>query len=249
MIASSPLEESVAVCEKLPQQPAPELVSHSQEALHSSARFVGLMTHNLRGPLANAISLLRLYQQEPATAERENYLALLETTLRQAIKQLEDLGAQVQVPTTLGNSLLEASLERVLQALSYELQLTQAQVEVDFQSASVPCRALQLDSLLYNLLSNALKYHLPGRTPQIQLRSWREGRQVILEVQDNGLGLNCAEHAAQLFQPYQTFHVHPEAQGLGLYLTRLQLSEMGAEIALHTGALNEGCCFRVTFPA
>ncbi|MGV3523287.1 MAG: sensor histidine kinase [Candidatus Sericytochromatia bacterium] len=206
------------------------------------------MTHNLRGPLANAISLLRLYQQEPTAAERENYLGLLETTLRQAITQLEELGAQVQIPPAEDSSKLADSLARVCQALAYEIQQTRACFQSDFAVASVPCRALQLDSLLYNLLSNSLKYHVPGRAPDIQLRSWQENQQVFLEVQDNGLGLDCLEHAQQLFQPYQTFHIHPQAQGLGLYLTRLQLSEIDAQIELVAGQLNGGCCFRVTFP-
>ena len=46
--------------------------------------------------------------------------------------------------------------------------------------------------MVYNLLSNALKYRHPDREPLVRVHSYFEGKYVVLEVQDNGLGMGTS---------------------------------------------------------
>ena len=76
-----------------------------------------------------------------------------------------------------------------------------------------------LCSVVFNLLSNALKYRDPNRELQVRLHSRPEGEGVVLAVQDNGLGLDAAnEH--RLFCMFQRFHGHVEDTGIGLYMVK-----------------------------
>src|SRR5690606_17164125 len=71
-------------------------------------------------------------------------------------------------------------------------------------------------SILFNLLSNAIKYRSPNRLPQVEIRSRQEGEFVVLEVEDNGLGLK-EEEIPQVFQKYSRLHTQVEGTGLGMF--------------------------------
>lgn len=78
-----------------------------------------------------------------------------------------------------------------------------------------------LRSVVYNLLSNAVKYRAPTRLPQVQLRG-----HVMLEVQDNGLGLSAAQQG-QLFGMFRRLHTHVEGSGVGLFMVKRLIENAG----------------------
>ena len=69
--------------------------------------------------------------------------------------------------------------------------------------------------MVFNLLSNALKYRDSGSLLHVPLRGRPEGRFVVLEVEDNGLGLK-ATNEQKLFGMFQRFHDHVEGSGIRL---------------------------------
>lgn len=77
-----------------------------------------------------------------------------------------------------------------------------------------------LDSILINLVSNAIKYRHPGRSPVIQIKSEFMEDYICLTLRDNGLGINLDSHKEKLFTLYSRFHNHVEGKGMGLYLVK-----------------------------
>ncbi|MEJ7663786.1 MAG: ATP-binding protein [Hymenobacter sp.] len=73
-----------------------------------------------------------------------------------------------------------------------------------------------LRSVVYNLLSNALKYRAPERPARIQVRAYPDGLHLRLSVQDNGLGINPAGQR-RLFGLFERLHTHVEGSGMGLF--------------------------------
>jgi sensor histidine kinase regulating citrate/malate metabolism len=69
---------------------------------------------------------------------------------------------------------------------------------------------------------------------------------VILKVEDNGLGIDLKRHGNKLFGLHKTFHRHPEARGVGLYLTKTQVEAMGGSIYAQS-ELGIGTTFNVKF--
>ena len=100
--------------------------------------------------------------------------------------------------------------------------------------------------MVFNLLSNALKYRAPERRPQVRLRTQLAGRYVVLEVEDNGLGLTAA-HGQKLFGMFQRFHDHVEGSGIGLYMVKKMVENAGGRIEVRS-KLNQGSTFLVYFP-
>jgi signal transduction histidine kinase len=88
-----------------------------------------------------------------------------------------------------------------------------------------------LRTILLNLLANALKYRHPGRPPQVRLRTRMAAGHPVLEVQDNGLGIDLDRHGEEMFQLFRRFH--PEAAagtGVGLFLVNRLVQAQGGHI-------------------
>jgi signal transduction histidine kinase len=73
-----------------------------------------------------------------------------------------------------------------------------------------------LESIIQNLLSNALKYSSPLRTPKFIFNPISLDK-TVLTVCDNGLGIDLKEHGKEIFGFNKVFHKHPNAKGVGLF--------------------------------
>ena len=102
-----------------------------------------------------------------------------------------------------------------------------------------------LRSLVFNLLSNALKYRAPTRPLHVHLRTWAEADHVVLEVRDNGLGLDTV-YTDRLFGMFQRFHDHVEGSGIGLYMVKKMVENAGGRITV-ASTLEVGSIFSVYF--
>lgn len=91
-------------------------------------------------------------------------------------------------------------LEEVLLGLRRQVVQSEARVDVSAASDLFYGRA-NLRSVAHNLVSNALKFAHPGRPPQLGLRSYLAADgQPVLEVRDNGLGMDLANPQSPVFQ-------------------------------------------------
>ena len=95
-------------------------------------------------------------------------------------------------------------------------------------------------------MSNALKYHAPGRRPLIKLSTQKLEDGTLLKVADNGLGIDLDKHKDNIFKIGKVFHRHPNAKGFGLFMTKTQVEAMGGKIWVESTA-GEGATFFIEF--
>jgi signal transduction histidine kinase len=116
-------------------------------------------------------------------------------------------------------------------SLDRELTETGAVMDTNFTEVEAiqTVRPL-MDSILMNLISNAIKYRHPDRTPKISIRTRQVGSEVCLTVSDNGLGIDLDTFGEKLFTLYGRFHSHVDGKGLGLYLVKTHVQAMGGRI-------------------
>jgi signal transduction histidine kinase len=139
----------------------------------------------------------------------------------------------------------EAAFKNVISALESNIESTKAVIEYDFSKCpDVNYIPAYLESILQNLLTNALKYRQPGRTPVIKCSTAKEGNHIYLYFEDNGLGIDMARYGDSVFGMYKTFHNHPEAKGIGLFITRNQIEALGGTISVDS-KVNEGTKFTI----
>jgi len=99
----------------------------------------------------------------------------------------------------------------------------------------VSCPLQFLQSIALNLLSNAVKYTAGRPQPRVSVRVEQRGKEAVLEVADNGIGMN-SESLRSLFQP---FFRAPDAKkfpghGLGLATAKRLVDAHGGSILVHS---------------
>lgn len=110
--------------------------------------------------------------------------------------------------------------------------------------------AQRVTQVVYNLVTNALKFTPPGGT--IHLRARRDEGRVVLLVQDSGRGLDRHE-MDRLFQPFSQVHdageVKERGTGLGLHISRGLAEAHGGALTVASEGRGRGSTFTLTLPA
>ena len=102
-----------------------------------------------------------------------------------------------------------------------------------------------LDSAVLNILSNALKYSSPDKEARLNISAKKEGEFIILEFEDNGLGIDLDKHKKEVFALNKTFHGNIDSRGIGLFITKNQIEQMGGKIEVESEP-TLGSTFRIS---
>lgn len=223
-----------------------ELIKHNTELL----QFSYTVSHNLRAPVARLLGLAGLAQVESDIKQAKQWINLIHTTasdLDLIIKDLSDLLDLRNTPHQVRELVnLEEEWTRSRNLLQDGLTGSE-QIITDFELPELVTVRPIIQSIFYNLLSNAMKFRSPDRTLRVVASSRVDDRNAVLEVVDNGLGFNTDQHAAQLFRLYKRFHTHVAGRGLGLYLIKSQLEVLHGSIEVESQP-GKGSRFRVVLP-
>jgi PAS domain S-box-containing protein len=212
--------------------------------------FNNIVAHNLRGPAGNIQTLLSMMPRSvPGITENPVYNMLVQATgnLRDT---LGDLLKVIEVKLNRNIAFEECHLEeiltKILTALGIQISVKKAVIEKHLQVPLIRYPKVYLESILYNLVSNALKYADPERAPVIEINTHFENNRVVLTVKDNGLGIDLKKHGEQIFKLNKVFHKGFDSRGVGLFMTKNQLETFGGQIAVRSQP-GEGTAFTVRF--
>ena len=220
------------------------------------ANFIYTASHDLKTPISNIEGLVHvLREQLPVGPGRDELVQTVLAMMQRAVErfqltitQLTDISrlqyANAQIAETLD---LAALVEHVSLDLAVLRATTQAEIIVDVAACpTVIFVSKNMRSIVYNLLSNGIKYHAPNRTPLVQLRAYRTTAASVLEVQDNGLGLRPNQQS-RLFGMFQRLHDHVDGSGIGLYMVKKIVTNAGGTITVRS-EVGVGSTFIVTLP-
>ena len=215
------------------------------------AEFSQIVSHNLRAPVGNINLLLQYYQNAESEKERRESIELLIQSAGTLSETLNELSEVIKVQQDKHIAKEELRFEQVFEKVKHmhapQINDLKAKILADFSGAPiVHYPRIYLESILMNLLNNALKYHSPDRPPLIEVHTYRNGQHLILEFRDNGRGINLDKHSQNIFKLYKTFHKHPDSKGLGLYMTKNQIEAMGGKIFVESKEF-EGTKFIINF--
>lgn len=223
-----------------------------QESNDELKQFSYVISHNLRAPLANLTGLLSLLDTE--TIKDEDTLELIEAVksstnkLNITVNDIIDvLMIKSEDGTTAEPVVVAAIWEKVKASLSYLTETANAKIEEDFtETPTVLFTERYLESILTNLLSNALKYRSEERELIINIKTYTENGQSVLIFEDNGIGIDMNKYGKQVFGLYKRFSNKAEGKGLGLYIVQAQITALGGKIEVKS-ELNKGTRFTVFF--
>ncbi|MES2559519.1 MAG: PAS domain S-box protein [Bacteroidota bacterium] len=212
--------------------------------------FAYMASHDIRGPVFNLKSVLGFLREEQ-DVDKQKYL--LQTSveivdnLNETLNNLLEIVSAHNQTVKLGEVSFDEVMQKILHSYAPEIKATQASVSYDFSKVNrLIYSQAYLESIMQNLLSNALKYKSPDRTPVINFETHSQNGQALLKVSDNGLGIDMEKFGSKVFGLKKTFHKHPAAKGIGLYMIKSHIESLGGEINIHS-QVNVGTTFTVLF--
>lgn len=212
--------------------------------------FAGIITHNVRGPASNIKKLLQVYENKKDQESGKQALQYLKQASDDLHSNLNELIKLLQwhldqkSPFSICD--FDATTNSVLVQLDHLIQQKYAIIHRDFKVASFEYAKVYLHSILYNLISNALKYGREDSPLEIRLESFMENGRVCLRVSDNGKGINMDKFGSTLFRFQRNTEVENDSKGIGLYLVQHQVKEFGETISV-TSEPNKGTSFTIIF--
>jgi signal transduction histidine kinase len=105
---------------------------------------------------------------------------------------------------------------------------------------------IYLQSVIQNLISNAIKYRDPKKNSVINIRTFWENDKKVMVLEDNGVGVDLHRYGNDIFKLYKRFHRGLSGKGMGLFLVKTQLESLNANIEV-TSELGIGTRFKITF--
>lgn len=208
--------------------------------------FTHIIAHNMRAPLSNLLLLADMIKESNNTQEKLFYIDKQQPIIDHIHETFEELVEAIHVKTDFSVTREHINLEdcvlKTVKLLDGEILTSKATVTYDFSQANaVYFPKKYLDSIIFNLLSNSIKYRSPERKLKVHIKSYKEDGWTYLEINDNGLGIDLKKNKDKMFMLRKTFHQHPDAKGFGLFITRTQVEAMGGSInvesSLETGSI------------
>lgn len=225
------------------------LVSNQNNRL---LNFAHIVSHNLRSHSGNIHMLLDFMENEVNDDEKANLFEMLRLASNQLNETINNLNEVVAIQTNLNYTKHEKSLKKEVQGIINNLKgiirSTNAEVNIKFkEDVKILTEPSYLESILLNLINNAIKYRSPHRPPVINIDCIESNHYCVLKVEDNGLGINLDIHKDKIFGMYKTFHGNKDARGIGLFITKSQIEAMGGYIEVES-EVDAGTTFSVYFP-
>lgn len=243
---------------RLEAQAAVRKRMHAESMSQAKSDFLVSMSHELRTPLNVIIGFSELLEQGDGgtlSVKQGEHVDNILTSARHLLAVISDILDVSKVEAgRMSLSLEPTSIQKIAEQLRSSLMpiLMQRELELELEiPAELPliqADPLRLRQILYNLLSNALKFTEPSGTIRLQASTTADSMR--LAVTDTGVGIR-AENLARLFQEFEQIEPSErskaEGSGLGLVLTRRLVELHGGTVSVQS-EWGSGSTFTVTLP-
>lgn len=212
--------------------------------------FANLISHTIRSHVSNlnlTMELLKDASPKDESDLRENLFKISEN-LNTTVEHLNEI-VSAQNKSLKEKEIVHFSeiLKSVLNSLSIRIRESEADVYSEFSEVpTIEYIPFYMESILMNLISNALKYRHPDRKPVIDLYTYMEDGKPCLMIRDNGLGIDLKKYGNKIFNMYQTFHDREDAVGIGLFIVKNQVEMLQGTIEVES-TVDLGTTFIIRF--
>ena len=231
-----------------------ELVKSNKIILDQNKRlknFANIITHNLKNYDYGFSGMLKLLENTHSFETQTEIIKHLKTISNSFSETLNNLNEIIHTQNISDIEQVKLNLYsciiKVLSSIDTQIQESSATIHNHIDPKVLLLgNPAYIESILVNLVTNAIKYKHPHRSPIINISCTTSYCGVELIISDNGLGIDLEKHGQDLFGMYKTFHGNKDARGIGLYITKYQIDTMGGDIKVES-EVNKGSKFIVYF--
>lgn len=231
-----------------------KLIKELNDKINELMQFNYIVSHNLRSPVANLLGLSKLINMDLSVDKRNLVADKIKESAESLDTIIRDLAQVLSARAPLHKKVASFSLLEVVDEIRNNLEDqiedsgTRIMIDISPKADRLETIKSYVQSIMFNLISNAIKYRHPERTPEITVKAERKENEIQISIADNGLGIDTKKHKNDIFKLYKRFHFHVKGTGIGLHLTKIQTDVLGGTIKLKSTP-NEGSKFTITLPA
>ena len=240
-ISLYPSKDGLAVCfrnvteRRKKEKERAELMEHLISQNRDLEEFTYIASHSLRAQIANISMLCTAIDGVGLTPSNHEIFEKLFQSSANLDEVMGDLNTILTVKDRnqilYEDVLLQNTCVNAISKLPYSLVPFKKCVKFELQPGLHFYSVRNyLETILFHFISNALRYRHPEREPNVVIQGSEVENFLVLEIQDNGLGIDIPRNLKQLFQLYKTFHPGKSGKGLGLYLSKTLVEELKGTI-------------------
>jgi PAS domain S-box-containing protein len=233
---------------------------HAESANRAKSEFIANMSHDIRTPITGMLGLAQFLKDSAKTVEMAEYSQLLIESTEELLKLLNEVIEIIHLESAGSASRVERFNLSDLISHNVTLLAPAAKhkgIALVYRIASdtpewLSCSRTNLDRILLNVLSNAVKFTNQGQVLLTVSNKplTQKSVELILRVEDTGIGIP-PDRMADIFDRYT--RVSPsydgiyKGSGIGLYVVKKYLDEMGGQISVESEA-SKGSIFNISIP-
>jgi len=212
--------------------------------------FIYTASHDLKSPISNIEGLINILKDEINSLNRidlNDLISLINLSVNRFKTTIQSIAevAKVQKNEDESEELLTIAdiVDEVKFSLSKQIEEGNPKFILNLKEKQVRYSRKNFSSIVFNLISNAIKYRDSNRVLEITISTTIEEGYFIFSVKDNGLGMK-PDYEEKIFKMFKRMHDHVEGTGIGLYIIKRIVENSGGKIEVIT-ELGKGSEFRI----
>ncbi len=197
------------------------------------------ISHDVKTPLTSLVAAIDLFKNVALEDPKQfhSLLNILEKSARKMQNIIDDLTDtrkqehKYKTETELLN--FQYILEDVRLTISDNIIKSGAVITSQINVTEIVYSRRKLRSIIYNLVSNAIKFKSAEVKPKIHIEVKREKEFIVISIKDNGIGIDLSKQEA-IFSKYYRVENAIEGSGIGLYLVKEIVNNSGGKIVLES---------------
>ncbi len=199
--------------------------------------FIYASSHDLKSPVNNVEGLVNILQQHLDDKDEfaKEIINKIEVSIAKANDSIKKINSISRVQRSPYEDIAELEIEKTIDEVLSENEILvkkhAAKITKNLLVGKITYSNRALKSILYNLISNAIKYRSAENDPVIEIGTFQENdTDTILYVKDNGMGIDLNKHGKKLFRLFTRIHQTEHGSGVGLYAVKNQIENLRGTI-------------------
>jgi len=217
--------------------------------------FAYMTTHDLKTPLTSIkghLNILKLESKNQTSEYFKSSIQWIEKSIESAEAKIEAVVkiAKLKEPASQLKEKINLAeiIDENIELLSSLLSKSNAKIEKDFdQSIEILANKSNFKSIIFNIIGNSIKYKRENVPLKIRIELKRAKNNILLTIEDNGLGIDLNRGKEKVFGIFGRMHNHVSGSGIGLYLVKNIINNFGGSIDVES-IVNEGTKFIINLP-
>jgi CheY-like chemotaxis protein/two-component sensor histidine kinase len=236
--------------------PAEQVIDQLKRTNGHQSEFLTRLSHELRNPLAPMHHALQLLRMQGNTPGIDRTCAMMQRQLSYLVKLIDELLDierinQGKLSLSRQSVVLQELLQGALEIGAAAVRDRGHHLKIDLPQAPIYVKVdpVRMTQVVANLLINAAKYTPPSGS--IELRAQKQDDVVLIDVKDNGIGLN-SDDLTRVFDLYAQVasnrRMAEGGLGVGLALAQKVIQLHGGQITASSAGPGQGSTFSIRLP-